>query len=138
MEIAYLSLGSNLGDRQENLARAMQALEQRGIKILRRSGIYETEPVEIREQGWFLNCVLEVETDLAPRELMDALLEIERGLGRRRGVKYGPREIDLDILLYGAQIVKLLRWRFRIRRWRNGGSCWFRSRRLLLTCGTRC
>jgi 2-amino-4-hydroxy-6-hydroxymethyldihydropteridine diphosphokinase len=101
----YLSLGSNLGERENNLARAMEALEKRGVKILRRSSIYETEPVEILEQSWFLNCVIEVETDLPPQQFMSALLEIELLLGRRREAKYGPRTIDLDILLEGDTIV---------------------------------
>ena len=64
----YLSLGSNLGDREKNLARGMEELEKRGVKILSRSSIYETEPVEIREQAWFLNCAIEVETDLQPQQ----------------------------------------------------------------------
>jgi 2-amino-4-hydroxy-6-hydroxymethyldihydropteridine diphosphokinase len=106
MKNAYLSLGSNLGDREHNLSRAMEELGERVGRISRRSGIYETEPVEIREQGWFLNCALEVETELMPRQLMSALLDIERNLGRRRRVKYGPRVIDLDILLFGSSIVK--------------------------------
>ena len=83
----------------------MEELEKRGVKILRRSSIYETEPVEIREQAWFLNCAIEVETELQPQQLMSALLEIELELGRRREIKYGPRTIDLDILLQGDTIV---------------------------------
>jgi 2-amino-4-hydroxy-6-hydroxymethyldihydropteridine diphosphokinase len=105
MNKAHLSLGSNLGERKKNLARAMEELEKRGVKILRRSSIYETEPVEIREQAWFLNCAIEVETELQPQQLMSALLEIELELGRRREIKYGPRTIDLDILLQGDTIV---------------------------------
>jgi 2-amino-4-hydroxy-6-hydroxymethyldihydropteridine diphosphokinase len=101
----YLSLGSNLGERENNLTRAMEELEKRKVKILHRSSIYETEPVEIREQAWFLNCAIEVETDLPPQEFMNALLEIELLLGRRREAKYGPRTIDLDILLQGDTIV---------------------------------
>ena len=106
MKKAYLSLGSNLGDRENNLTRAMEELEEREVKILQRSAIYETEPVEIREQGWFLNCALEAETEQMPRQLMNTLLDIERELGRRRRIKYGPRVIDLDILLLGSSIVK--------------------------------
>lgn len=106
MKKAYLSLGSNLGDRENNLTRAMEELEEREVKILRRSDVYETEPVEIREQSWFLNCALETETELMPRQLMNVLLDIERELGRRRRIKYGPRVIDLDILLLGSSIVK--------------------------------
>ncbi len=101
----YLSLGSNLGERGKNLTRAMEKLEKRGVRVLRRSSIYETEPVEIREQAWFLNCAIEVETDMPPRQFMSALLEIELLLGRRREAKYGPRTIDLDILLQGDTIL---------------------------------
>jgi 2-amino-4-hydroxy-6-hydroxymethyldihydropteridine diphosphokinase len=106
MKKAYLSLGSNLGDRENNLTRAMEELEEREVKILQRSAIYETEPVEIREQGWFLNCALAAETELMPQQLMNVLLDIERELGRRRRIKCGPRVIDLDILLLGSSIVK--------------------------------
>jgi 2-amino-4-hydroxy-6-hydroxymethyldihydropteridine diphosphokinase len=105
MNKVHLSLGSNLSDREKNLARAVEELEKRGVKILRRSSIYETEPVEIREQAWFLNCAIEVVTELQPQQLMNLLLEIELELGRRREIKYGPRTIDLDILLQGDAIV---------------------------------
>jgi 2-amino-4-hydroxy-6-hydroxymethyldihydropteridine diphosphokinase len=101
----YLSLGSNLGERENNLERALEELEKRGVKILRRSSSYETEPVEIREQAWFRNCVIEVETDMPPQQFMSALLAIELQLGRRREAKYGPRTIDLDILLQDDTIV---------------------------------
>jgi 2-amino-4-hydroxy-6-hydroxymethyldihydropteridine diphosphokinase len=101
----YLSLGSNLGEREKNLANALEELEKRGAKILRRSSIYETEPVEIREQAWFLNCAIEVETSMQPQQFMSAMLEIELLLGRRRETKYGPRTIDLDILLEGDTIL---------------------------------
>jgi 2-amino-4-hydroxy-6-hydroxymethyldihydropteridine diphosphokinase len=105
MNKVHLSLGSNLGEREKNLARAVEELERRGVKILRRSSIYETEPVEIIEQARFLNCAIEVETELQPQQLMKLLLEIELELGRRREIKYGPRTIDLDILLQGDAIV---------------------------------
>ena len=78
----------------------------RGVRVTRVSSLYETEPVEMREQPWFLNCVVEAETDLLPQELMDALLEIERGMGRERRVPKGPRLIDMDILLFGSSVVK--------------------------------
>jgi 2-amino-4-hydroxy-6-hydroxymethyldihydropteridine diphosphokinase len=109
MSAIYLSLGSNMGDRAENIARAIDALGAHGVSVVRKSSLYETEPVEVRGGGWFLNCVVEVETDLMPRQLMNALLEIERSLGRQRGpVSKGlkaPRTIDMDILLYGTDIV---------------------------------
>jgi 2-amino-4-hydroxy-6-hydroxymethyldihydropteridine diphosphokinase len=76
------------------------------VRVTRVSALYETEPLEMREQPWFLNCVVEAETDLLPQQVMDALLEIERGLGRERRVPKGPRLIDMDILLYGSSVVK--------------------------------
>jgi 2-amino-4-hydroxy-6-hydroxymethyldihydropteridine diphosphokinase len=102
MKTVYLGLGSNLGDRVKNLRRAIEALGARGVRVTRESSIYETEPLEVREQPWFLNCVVEAETDLMPRQLIQALLEIERDLGRRRRVPKGPRLIDMDILLFGT------------------------------------
>ncbi len=106
MKSVYLSLGSNMGDRAQNIARAIDALAAHGVRVTRQSSLYETEPVDIRSQGWFLNCVVEAETDLMPRQLMHALLEIERSLGRRRRVPRGPRLVDIDILFFGANIVR--------------------------------
>jgi len=103
----YLSLGSNIGSRVENIERAIEAIGSRGVRVTRQSSLYETEPVDVRNQGWFLNCVLEAETDLKPRQLMRALLEIERALGRRRRVLRGPRTIDIDILFFGSSVVSL-------------------------------
>ena len=105
----YLSLGSSVGDRARNIARAIEALTERGVRVVKQSSLYETEPVEMREPEWFLNCVVEVQTDLAPQELMHALLEIERGMGRERAASPArklPRIIDLDILFYGGEIVR--------------------------------
>ena len=105
----YLSLGSSVGDRARNIARAIEALEKRDIRVVKQSSLYETEPVEMREPEWFLNCVVEVQTDLAPEELMHALLEIERGMGRERAASPArklPRIIDLDILFYGGEIIR--------------------------------
>jgi 2-amino-4-hydroxy-6-hydroxymethyldihydropteridine diphosphokinase len=107
MKTVYLSLGSNLGDRAANLARALQELGARGVRVTRQSSIYETEPVDVRGQGWFLNSVVEVETDLTPRQLIRAALEIEQALGRRERVPKGPREIDIDILLFGTSVVRM-------------------------------
>ena len=108
MSTVYLSLGSNLGDRAENIARAIKALEARGIRVIRQSSLYETEPVEARG-GCFLNGVVETETKMLPRQLMQTLLIIERSLGRkRRPVSEGPREsrtIDIDVLLFGSSVV---------------------------------
>jgi 2-amino-4-hydroxy-6-hydroxymethyldihydropteridine diphosphokinase len=102
----YLSLGSNTGNREGNIARAIAALGQLGVRVTRESSLHETEPLEIKEQPWFLNCAIEAETELSPERLMEVLLEIEREMGRERRVPKGPRLIDVDILLYGADILK--------------------------------
>jgi 2-amino-4-hydroxy-6-hydroxymethyldihydropteridine diphosphokinase len=106
MNNAFLSLGSNIGDRAQNIARAIEALPSHGVRVVKQSSLYETEPIELRAQGWFLNCVVEVETILPPEELMQKLLEIERSLGRERIVPKGPRIIDMDILLFGSDVLK--------------------------------
>jgi 2-amino-4-hydroxy-6-hydroxymethyldihydropteridine diphosphokinase len=106
MTTIYLSVGANIGDRAGNIRRAIEALGARGMRVMQVSAVYETEPVEMREQAWFLNCVVEAETELRPQELMDALLEIERGMGRERLVPKGPRLIDMDILLFGSSVVQ--------------------------------
>jgi 2-amino-4-hydroxy-6-hydroxymethyldihydropteridine diphosphokinase len=103
-KLIYLSLGSNLGDRAANLERAIEALSEIGARVLLRSSIYETEPVDFLAQPWFLNCVVEAETSLAPRQLLEELQAIERKLGSRKLVPRGPRIIDLDILFYGAAV----------------------------------
>jgi len=105
-QIVYLSLGSNLGDRADFVVRAILALGPAGIRVLRRSKIYETEPVDAPAQGMFLNMVVEAETELAPRALLDALLGIEKSLGRERTVRRGPRTIDIDILFCGASVAR--------------------------------
>ena len=100
---AYLSLGSNLNDRIANLNRAISQLGTAG-QVLAVSSFYETEPVDFTEQPWFLNFALKMETEKSPQQLMDALLDIEREMGRERTVneiKKGPRIIDIDILLFG-------------------------------------
>lgn len=105
MERVFLSLGSNIGNRASNLSRAIQSLRARGVDVIRESSLYETEPVEFREQAWFLNSVVEAQTDLSPSDLLKALLEIERSLGRERRALKGPRVIDMDVLLYGDEEV---------------------------------
>lgn len=98
---AYLSLGTNLGDRAYYLARAVEALtEHPAIQVLARSSIYETEPWGLPDQPQFWNLVLQVETDLPPLELLKFCQHIETELGRKRLVRWGPRTIDIDILLY--------------------------------------
>jgi 2-amino-4-hydroxy-6-hydroxymethyldihydropteridine diphosphokinase len=101
----FISLGSNIGDRGGNLARAVAALEEHGVCVVSESSLYETEPVELREQAWFLNSAVEVKTNLTARELLNVLLDIERSMGRERRVPKGPRVIDMDILLYGDEVV---------------------------------
>ena len=103
--LIYLSLGSNLGDRAANLQRAIAALPDAGVRVLHRSSFYETEPVDFLAQPWFLNCVVEAETLLAPGELLRALQGIENLLGSKKLVPRGPRLIDLDILFYGASVI---------------------------------
>ncbi|MGB6198630.1 MAG: 2-amino-4-hydroxy-6-hydroxymethyldihydropteridine diphosphokinase [Candidatus Acidiferrales bacterium] len=105
-QIVYLSLGSNLGDRAAFIERAIDALGAAGVRVLRRSAIYDTEPVDAPAQGWFLNLAVEAETALAPQALLNVLLGIERSLGRERAVPRGPRTIDIDILLYGSSVVR--------------------------------
>jgi 2-amino-4-hydroxy-6-hydroxymethyldihydropteridine diphosphokinase len=96
----YLALGSNVGDRERNLRAAIELLP-----VLRISPIYETEPVDYTEQPWFLNLVVEAETDLSPFDLLATTSRIEQELGRVRDIPKGPRTIDIDILLFGDQIV---------------------------------
>ena len=104
-KLIYLSLGSNLGDRAANLERAIEALSEVGVRVLRRSSIYETEPVDILAQPWFLNCVVEVETSLVPRQLLEGLQAVERNLGSKKLVSRGPRIIDLDVLFHETDII---------------------------------
>lgn len=103
---AFIGLGSNLGKREDSIERAIAALAQTPCLFVRRwSELYESEPVGIPNQPWFVNAVVEIETDLSPYELLAVCKQIERSLGRRERVRYGPREIDLDILLYDDMIV---------------------------------
>ncbi len=104
---AYIGLGGNLGDRRSYLDRAIRLLEREpGIELVARSRVRETEPVGYTDQPPFLNAAVAVETELGPRELLDRLLAVERELGRdRTGPRFGPRTIDLDLLLYGDETV---------------------------------
>lgn len=105
--ICYIGIGSNLGDRRANIDRAIAELNKdEAVKVTRVSSIYETDPVSDMPQGKFLNGVLELETVLSPRGLLDRLNKIEELLGRKRTVKNAPREIDLDILYYGNERVE--------------------------------
>jgi 2-amino-4-hydroxy-6-hydroxymethyldihydropteridine diphosphokinase len=98
----YLSLGSNVGERAAHIARAIAALRDAGVRVLRQSSLYRTEPVDFAAQSWFLNCAVEAETGLMPRQLLRAIRQIERALGSRKLVRRGPRSIDIDILFYGS------------------------------------
>jgi 2-amino-4-hydroxy-6-hydroxymethyldihydropteridine diphosphokinase len=98
----FLSLGSNVGERAGHIARAIAALGNAGVRVLRQSSLYRTEPVDFAVQAWFLNCVVEAETDLMPRQLLRVTQQIEQDIGRKKLVRRGPRAIDIDILLYGA------------------------------------
>ena len=102
---SYIGLGSNLGDREGFLRRALELLRvEPEIDVTAVSSVRETDPVGLVDQPRFLNAVARVETDLAPRELLDRMLAAERELGRRRdGPRFGPRTVDLDLLLYGDE-----------------------------------
>jgi 2-amino-4-hydroxy-6-hydroxymethyldihydropteridine diphosphokinase len=100
MPTVYLALGSNVGDRQANLGEAISRLTQSSIYISKLSSIYETEPVDYLDQPWFLNAVLEAQTDLPPAQLLATLRRIESDMGSEKPFAKGPRLIDLDILLY--------------------------------------
>ncbi len=101
----YLLLGTNQGERLQNLSKALNLLNSPKMRIRRHSSIWESEPWGITEQPWFLNMVVEIDCDLEPYELLDKILMIEQELGRRRSIKWGPRIIDIDILYFKNKIV---------------------------------
>ena len=103
---AFLSLGSNIGDRVAHIRQALELLPHVGVEVRRVSSFYQTEPVDFLPQRWFVNCVVEVGTDLMPRRLLKTLQSVERALGRRPGIPKGPRPIDIDILLYENVVVR--------------------------------
>jgi 2-amino-4-hydroxy-6-hydroxymethyldihydropteridine diphosphokinase len=106
--LAYLGLGTNLGDRYANLRAALSLLEEEpGLRLLRCSQVYVTEPWGVTDQPRFLNCAAEVATTLSPEELLARCKEVEGQLGRLPGPRWGPRLLDVDILLYGDQKVDL-------------------------------
>ncbi len=102
MHSYFLGLGSNLGDRKENLRQALLALRKAGLHLKRLSSVYESDPYGYQNQPNFYNMVVEVETELAPEELLDLILSIETELGRERKIRWGPRIIDIDILLWSG------------------------------------
>ncbi len=106
MKLVYLGLGSNVGDSESLLQAALDGLNGPDLKLLRVSSLYETEPIGLREQRWFLNLAAEFGTELFPKQLLHRIQKIEKDLGRRRtGVRNGPRTIDIDILLYGNFVI---------------------------------
>ena len=102
--LVYLSLGSNVGDREAQLREALSRLTIAG-RVAAVSSFYETEPVEFTKQPWFLNCAVALETGQTPQQLMASILLIEEAMGRRRTQKKGPRTIDIDILLFGDTVL---------------------------------
>ena len=104
-EVVFLSLGSNVGEREENLRTAIAQLPGAGVDVTKISSFYETEPVDMLEQPWFLNCVVAGKTTVPAVELLRKLREIERRMGSRKLVARGPRLIDIDILIYGEQVI---------------------------------
>ncbi|HET6781709.1 MAG TPA: 2-amino-4-hydroxy-6-hydroxymethyldihydropteridine diphosphokinase [bacterium] len=106
MARVYMSLGSNLGDRKATLESALRHLKaSRHVSVLRASSIYETEPIGYADQPWFYNLAAEVETELDPDELLALTKQVERDLNRTRQIRWGPRTIDIDILLYDDIVV---------------------------------
>jgi 2-amino-4-hydroxy-6-hydroxymethyldihydropteridine diphosphokinase len=105
--VVYLGLGSNLGDRMDNLSSAVERLSQK-VNIKNLSSVYESEPLYIKEQPLFLNTVLSADTKLAPFKLLSFIKGIESELGRQPSFRNAPRLIDIDILFYGDQIIDTL------------------------------
>jgi len=106
--VCYLGVGSNLGNRRKNIKKALDYLAKtKGIKIEKASRIYETKAVGGVPQGKFLNAAIKIKTSLTPQLLLETLKKIEKDLGRKNTVRWGPREIDLDILLYGNKVIKI-------------------------------
>ncbi len=106
VKVAYLSLGSNVGNREATLTEALRLLEAPDLRLVRVSSVYETEPLDLRDQPWFLNLAAQIETDLFPRQLLSRTQKVERELGRKRAAPKGPRAIDIDIVLYGDAVIR--------------------------------
>ncbi len=102
----YLSLGSNLGDREKNLKRALSLLKEEGIEIMRTSSLYETQPVDVPSQPWFINQVVGIDAEIEPKNLLILIKGIEKELGRVRRSPKGPRVIDIDILLAEEKVIR--------------------------------
>ena len=104
---AYIGLGSNLGDKKTNIKKALKLLDTApGLRVKKVASLYRTAPVGNTRQDWFINTVAGVETNLNPRQLLAFLLDVEAGLGRVRSVRWGPRTIDLDLLVFGQEEIR--------------------------------
>ena len=106
MSSAFIGIGSNLGNREENCARAIVLLREKGLRVRKQSSLYETEPWGTGDQPLFLNMAVQIETDHSPAELLKLLKGIETEMGREKTYKWGPRVIDLDILLFDDIILE--------------------------------
>jgi 2-amino-4-hydroxy-6-hydroxymethyldihydropteridine diphosphokinase len=102
----FLSLGSNLGDRKKNLDRALVLLEEKGVKVINRSSLYQTQPVDMSYQPWFYNLAVEVDCEFSPQELLGVIKDIERKMGRKTSRSKAPRQIDIDILLAEDMVIQ--------------------------------
>jgi 2-amino-4-hydroxy-6-hydroxymethyldihydropteridine diphosphokinase len=102
----FISLGSNLGDRRKNLAQAVSLLQKNDIRILKASSVYEASPVGFTSQPWFLNQVIEIETNMQPESFLIMAKKIEKSMGRKRTIQKGPRCIDIDILLVENRVIQ--------------------------------
>jgi 2-amino-4-hydroxy-6-hydroxymethyldihydropteridine diphosphokinase len=107
MNEVYLLIGGNMGDRMLHLNKAKEEIEKQCGQIIKQSSVYETAAWGVEEQAAFLNQVLEIQTDLSPQKLLKTILKIEEDLGRKREIKYGPRLIDIDILLFGDVVIDM-------------------------------
>ncbi|MBI4843602.1 MAG: 2-amino-4-hydroxy-6-hydroxymethyldihydropteridine diphosphokinase [Nitrospirae bacterium] len=106
MSTAYIGIGSNLGNREENCEKAVSLLRDNGVKVTKRSSMIETGPWGVTSQPKFINMAVEIETGLKPEKLLGLLKKIEAEIGRRPAERWGPREVDLDILLYDGLVIK--------------------------------
>jgi len=100
---SYIGIGSNIGDREENIEKAIKKISDRCL-VQKKSSLYETEPIGFKEQNWFLNNVISIQTQYTPTELQEFLQYVEKEMGRIENIPNGPRVIDLDLLLYGNLI----------------------------------
>ena len=105
MHNVFIAIGTNLGDKEENIRQSIKKMEQNNIHIIKKSNVYKTMPYGYKNQPVFLNCVVQAETMLSPEELLYVLLSIEKQMGRKRKIHWGPRIIDLDIIFYDNLII---------------------------------